>query len=138
MAGETQQEWVEYRQRKRTERLFEAGQVWSALAAGGVDAETVLVIDFVHFGPSQAEVERLGRHLAENCTVTTEAGPGDYWLLKGTTRPYGLTLSAADHLAWVEFMCDVAADYGCVFSTWSMSAPSLDLTVSSEAFEGGS
>lgn len=138
MEGKTQQEWIDYIQRKRAERLFEAEQIWSALSTGGVDSETVLAIDFVHFGPSQAQVESLGRHLAENCTITTEKGPGDYWLLRGTTRPYGLTLSAADHLAWVEFMCDVAADYGCTFSTWSMTAPSLDLTISSETFEGGS
>lgn len=137
MESGTQQEWDEYRQRKRAERLFEADQVWSALAAGGADSETVLAIDFVHFGGSQAQIERLGQQLAENCTVTTEPGPSGYWLLKGTTRPYGVTLSATDHLAWVEFMCDVAADHGCVFSTWSLSAPSLDLTINSETFEGG-
>lgn len=138
MDGEAQRMWVEYRQRKRAERLSEADQVWSALAAGGVNAETVLAIDFVHFGPSQAHVEGLRQELAENCTVTTEAEPDGYWLLKGTTRPYGLTLSAADHIAWVDFMCNVAASHNCVFSTWSLSAPSLGLTVSSEAFEGGS
>lgn len=138
MDSEAQRTWSEYEQRKRAERLAEADQVWRALAAGGVDAETVLAIDFVHFGPSQAHVEGLAGQLAENCTVTTESGPGGYWLLKGTTRPYGVTLSAEDHLAWVDFMCGIASDHGCVFSTWSLSAPSLSLTVSSEAFEGGS
>lgn len=137
MDVETRPEWDEYQRRKRGERLFEADQVWAALVAAGVGPETVLAIDFVHFGPSRAHVDGLAKKLAENCTVTMEPGTGDYWLLKGTTRPYGVTLSAADHIAWVEFMCDVAADFGCVFSTWSLDAPSLGLTVGSEAFEGG-
>lgn len=107
MDGENQRAWLEYRQHKRDERLFEAEQVWSALSAAGFDPETVLAIDFVHFGPSRAQVEDLGQHLADNCSITTKAGPGGYWLLEGTTRPYGLTLSAADHFAWVEFMCDI-------------------------------
>ncbi|MFP7723626.1 hypothetical protein [Lysobacter sp. A3-1-A15] len=138
MNGEAHKAWDEYVQRKRTERLSEAVQVWSALVAGGVDAETVLAIDFVHFGPSQARVENLRGELAENCTVTTESGSDGYWLLKGTTRPYGVTLSADDHLAWVDFMCQVASSHGCVLSTWSLNAPSLDLIVSSEDFDGGS
>lgn len=138
MDGEAQRILVEYEQRKRAERLSEADQVWSALVAAGVDAETILAIDFVHFGPSQAHVENLREQLAENCTVATESGSDGYWLLKGTTRPYGVTLSAEDHLAWVDFMCLVASSHGCVFSTWSLSAPSLNITISSEAFEGGS
>ena len=138
MDNEAQRMWHEYEQRKRAERLSEAGHVWNAICAGGADSETLLAIDFVHFGSSQANVDGLQQELAENCTATVEPGPDGYWLLKGTTRPYGVTLSAADHLAWVEFMCDVAKHHGCVFSTWSLHAPSLDLTVSSEAFEGGS
>lgn len=137
MDSESQQTWLQYAQRKRAERLSEADQVWSALVAGGCGAETVLAIDFVHFGPSQTHVEGLRRELCKNCTVATESGPQGYWLLKGTTRPYGVTLSAAEHIAWVGYMCDVAQSHGCVLSTWSLSAPSLSLTVSSEAFEGG-
>lgn len=136
METEAQNAWAEYVQRKRAERLYEAEQVWSTLVAGGVDAETVLAIDFVHFGPSAVHVENLRAELAENCTVTTESSSDGYWLLKGTTRPYGVTLTAEDHRAWVDFMCDVAASHGCVFSTWSLNAPGLDLTVTSEAFEG--
>ena len=135
METDAQNTWAEYVQRKRAERLYEADQVWSALVAGGVDSETILAIDFVHFGPSEERVENLRAELAENCTATTESGPDGYWLLKGTTRPYGVTLTAEDHRAWVEFMCEVASSHGCVFSTWSLNAPALDLTVTSEAFE---
>jgi hypothetical protein len=138
MDAEAEAMWFQYAQRKRAERLSEANQVWNALVAGGAGAETVLAVDFVSFGPSQAQIESLRQQLAENYTVTSECGPDEYWLLKGTTRPYGITLSAADHLNWVGFMSDVAASHGCVFSTWSLSVPSLSLTISSEAFEGGS
>ena len=137
MEPDSQTVWAEYVQRKRAARLAEAEQVWSALVAGGADAETVLAIDFVHFGPSKPGAEKLAEQLAENCTVALEDGPDGYWLIKGTTRPYGVTLSAEDHLAWVDFMCEVSASHGCVFSTWSLSAPTLDLSVQSEAFECG-
>ncbi|MDH5821887.1 hypothetical protein QFW77_02610 [Luteimonas sp. RD2P54] len=127
--------WIEYAKRKRAERLCEAEQVWSALVAGGGGDETVLAVDFTHFGPSQGDVESLGRQLSEHYTVKAERGPDAYWRLEGTTRPYGITLSAADHISWVGFMCDVAQSHGCVFSTWSLSAPALALTVRSEPFE---
>lgn len=125
--------WRDYARRKREERLAEAGQVWQALVAAGGGAETVLAIDFVCFGSEHADVEGLRRHLAENCTVTTAPGPAGYRLLQGTTRPYGVTFSETEHLDWVTFMCDVAQDHGCVFSTWTLSDPSSSLTVSSEA-----
>jgi hypothetical protein len=130
--------WLDYAQRKRAERLAEADAVWRALEAAGGNAETVLAVDFVHFGPTQAHVNGLREQLSENYTVATEQGPQGYWLLKGTTRPYGITLSPADHLAWVGFLCDVAESHGCVLSTWSLTAPALSLTVSSEAFDVGS
>lgn len=130
--------WLQYAERKRAERLSEAGHVWSALVAAGGGDDTVLAVDFVHFGPSEAQVAALSRQLSENYTVTMERGPGAYWLLKGTTRPYRTTLSALDHASWVGFMCDVADSYGCVFSTWSLGAPALALSFSSEAFACGS
>lgn len=136
MEREAQRTWTEYARRKRAERLSEAGQVWSAARAGGIDDATLLAIDFVHFGPSQANVEHLREALEGNCRVSIEAASDGYWLLRGTTRPYGVTLSADDHLAWVDYMCEVASLHGCVFSTWSLEAPSLNVTVSSEAFEG--
>ncbi len=58
-----------------------------------------------------------------------------YWLSKGTTRPYGITLNREQHLAWVEFMADVAHSCGCVFLTWSLEAPSLGAHFHREAVE---
>lgn len=136
MNDDARRTWDEYRRRKRAERLAEADQVWQALVAGGAGEQTLLAIDFVHFGPSEANVEGLRRELAENCSATTEPGPDGYWLLRGTTRPYGVTLGPDDHLAWVDYMCHVAASHGCVFSTWTLSAPALGLVVSSESFDG--
>ena len=134
MDAEATTTWSQYAQRKRAERLSEAGQVWATLVRNGADAGTVLAVDFVSFGPSEAHVEGLREQLSGNYVVTTEPGPDGYWLLKGTTRPYGITLSAEDHLNWVGYMCDVAESHGCVFSSWSLNAPALALTVGSETF----
>ena len=117
---------------------MQPNQVWRALVAAGGGAETVLALDFVCFGPPQANAEGLRQQLSENCTATIEDGPDGYRLIKGTTRPYGITLSESDHLNWVDFMCDVAQSHGCVFSTWSLSDSSSSISVSSESFEGGS
>ena len=74
MDAEARNTWAEYARRKRAERLSEAEDVWRALRAGGVDDETVLAVDFVHFGPSQSQVESLALQLSENYTVRCEAG----------------------------------------------------------------
>jgi hypothetical protein len=137
MSASDQAVWQDYAQRKRAERMAEAARVWEALVAAGGTPETVLAVDFVHFGTTPAQAEALHDQLAQNYSVTVESGPNGYALVKGTTRPYGITLTRADHLDWVGFMCDVAQSHGCVFSTWSLAAPSLGATVSSEAFEAG-
>ena len=135
MNASDQAVWQDYVQRKRAERMSEAAQVWQALVAAGGTPETVLAIDFVHFGQMPAQAEALRGQLAQNYSASVESGPDGYWLVKGTTRPYGITLTAADHLDWVGFICDAAQSHGCVFSTWSLAAPSLGATFSSEAFE---
>lgn len=125
--------WTDYHARKRAERLEEAETVWRRLTEAGVDEQTVLVVEFVHFGPEQANAEALARQLSEHYTMSLESAADGYWRAKGTTRPYGITLTAQDHGAWVEFMCDVARSHGCVFSTWMVEAPALQLRVDSEA-----
>ena len=130
--------WREYLERKRAARLSEARQVWGALSqAGGTDS-TVLALDFVHVSPDRERAEALQVQLSENYAVTLEPAADGYWLVKGTTRPYGVTLGDASHTAWVQFMCELAESHGCVFSAWSLDAPSEGISVSSDAFEGGS
>lgn len=135
MDTDDQAAWQAYEARKRGERLREAAHVWKALESAGVHSDVVLALDFVHFGHSRERADGLREQLAESYSCTVEDGPEGYWLVKGTTRPYGVTLSRAEHDRWVAFMCDVARSHGCVFSTWSLTAPALGVTVSSEEFE---
>ena len=142
MAMETQdpqKTWSDYYLRKKSQRIEEAGILWERMTQAGVTDETVLALDFVHFGNVKADVEALAAQLAENYSmeVVPAKDPG-YWLAKGSTRPQGLTLSRDQHLGWVEFMSDVAHSYACVFSTWSLEAPILGASFRSEEVEGAS
>ena len=131
--------WSDYYERKKQQRADEAASMWKQMEAAGVNSETVLALDFVHFGTSLEKVQALANQLSENysMSVVAEQEPG-YWSAKGTTRPYGIELSQEQHLSWVDFMCDVAHSYGCVFSTWSLEATSLGTQFLSEGIESAS
>ena len=46
---------------------------------------------------------------------------GKHGSLTAQTRPCGVDgMIGAQLLQWVEFMCDVANSYACVFSTWKL------------------
>ena len=138
MTTEDPQEiWSAYYQRKKAQRIAEASQLWKLMESGGVTPETDLALDFVHFGTRQADAEDLAKQLSENYKMeVVRSEDGDTWLTKGTTRPYGMNLSRERQVAWVEFMADVSQSYGCVFSTWSLEAPSLGARFDSEQVDG--
>ena len=134
-----QRTWAEYYQRKKAERIGEAKQMAEMMRLAGVTDETVLALDFVHFGTSQSDIDELAKQLAENYKMQiVQSEDQGHWLAKGTTRPYGITLSAEQHIGWVEFMVDVAQSYSCVFSTWTLEAPSLHARFDSEKIESDS
>ena len=116
--------------------MEEAIKLWDQMRDSDVNDETVLAIDFLHFGTNQENKNNLAKQLSENYEM--EVVPSDeegYWYAKGTTRPYGITLNKEQHIGWVEFMADVAQSYACVFSTWSIEAPSLGVCFDSESIE---
>ena len=127
--------WSEYYQRIRDRRTREADALWSQMQQAGVSDDTVLAVDFVHFGDVREKVDALARQLSENYTVEVVAADRGYWHVKGTTRPEGVCLSQADHAEWVLFMADVAASHACMFSTWSLEAPALRRTFNSEEMD---
>lgn len=137
MDSTSEQVWRDYARRKLDERLAEAEVVWASLVAAGVTDETVLAVDFVAFGPTPAHAEALRDRVAEHYTITLDPGPDGYMLVKGTTRPYGITLGEQLHRDWVRFMCEVSQEHGCTFSTWSLTAPSLGIGANSEDVEAG-
>ena len=129
--------WEAYYERKRLEKHSEANILHRRMQDSGVTTETVLALDFQLFGDTEENISALGAQLSESYEIS--AGPSDdegYFLLKGTTRPQGITLTLEQHLSWVEFMCDVGQSYGCVFSTWTLEAPVLKESFKSEDVEG--
>ena len=133
---DSQSTWDEYHARKKEQRLREAAILDHSMRSAGVTDETPLGLDFIHFGSSRQDVEALAKQLTENYTVDiVEDADQCAWLAKGTTRPYAINLSGEQHIAWVGFMADVARSYACVFSTWSIAAPSLAKSFSSEHVE---
>jgi hypothetical protein len=127
--------WSEYYQRIRGRRAREADALWDQMREAGVSDDTVLALDFVHFGNVREKVDALARQLSENYTVEVVVADQGYWHVKGTTRPEGICLSQAQHAEWVLFMADVARSHACVFSTWSLEAPSLRKTFKSEELD---
>ncbi|MFB2800711.1 hypothetical protein [Shewanella seohaensis] len=136
--GDPQEIWEEYYRNKKFQRLEEAHKLCEQLQEAGVTEETVLALDFVHFSKSHENAQSLAEQLSENYTIDVVASEDGVWYINGTSRPYGLTLSAEQHIGWVEFMADVAQSHACVFSTWSFEAPSLNLKLSSESIESAS
>jgi len=118
----TQQIWTDYYARIRGRRIAEAEFISSQLAADGVTADSVLALDFMHFGTVENDVRQLSDQLSENYTVNVHlSDDGKTWIADSTTRPYGVDgMIGTQLLQWVEFMCDVANSYACVFSTWKL------------------
>ncbi|MDZ7938543.1 MAG: hypothetical protein U5M53_09795 [Rhodoferax sp.] len=139
MTEDPQKTWSDYYQRKKDQRKDEAFQMCEQMQRAGVNDETYLALDFVFFGTSKPDVENLAKQLSENyeMQIIQNAEEGN-WLVKGTTRPYGITLSKEQHIGWVEFMSDVAQSYACVFSTWALEAPKLGAHFNSENIESAS
>jgi len=102
--------------------MAEAEFIRLQLVADGVTADTVLALDFKHFGTVESDVRQLSDQLSENYSMNVLlSDDGKTWFANGTTRPYGVDGMLGDQLRdWVAFMCDVANSYACVFSTWKL------------------
>ena len=110
MTDDAQQIWTDYYARIRRRRIAEAEFISSQLMADGVTADSILALDFKHFGTVENDVRRLSDQLSENYTVNVHlSDDGKTWIADGTTRPYGVDgMIGSQLLQWVEFMCDVA------------------------------
>jgi hypothetical protein len=93
-------------------------------------------MDFSHFCDVSSKLDELAQQLSENYEIElSEVDEKGYQFLIGTTRPYGNELSEEDFINWVEFMCDVAQSYSCVFSEFSLESPELGQVWSNTEFE---
>jgi len=118
---EAQQYWNEYYECIKNRRVEEAKALWNTMSKDGLAESDILALDFIHFSKEELNINELSQQLEENYAVSVEYDKEqEYYCLKGTTRPSGIELDIAALISWVEFMCDVAQSYACVFSTWSI------------------
>lgn len=127
-----QKTWDAYYDRIKRRRLAEAALLWDEIEAAGANEETIFALDFAHFGNNRDDVDDLARQLSESyATEVSARSEQNYWDVRATTRPEGICFTKYQHAAWVEFMVDVAQSYACVFSEWTLEAPSLERTFQS-------
>ncbi|MBR9728938.1 hypothetical protein ACFOD0_14655 [Shewanella intestini] len=131
-----QQTWDDYYSRIKTRKVDEATKLWENMLKAEVSSETVFTMDFTHFCDLPEKLKELGKQLSENYELEfSDVDDKGYQFLSGTTRPYGNELSQVDFIGWVEFMCDVAQSYSCVFSSFTIESPELGLIWSNKDVE---
>ena len=125
-----------YQEQLSSRRLTEAKQLWALMQQDGFTETTVAALDFTFFSNDKNGVENLVKALSENYTAeTSKANEEGYWLIKGTTRPYGNEFNKEQWFGWVEFMLSLGFSNNAVFSTWSVYDPKSKKTWSSEEID---
>ena len=125
-----------YQEQISSRRLAEAKLLWATMQRDGFTENTVAALDFTFFSNDKNGVENLVKALSENYTAeTTKANEEGYWLIKGTTRPYGNEFNKEQWFGWVEFMVSLGFSNNAVFSTWSAYEPKSKKTWSSEEID---
>ena len=86
-------------------------------------------MDFTFFSDDKDSAEKLVKALSENYTAEFVPDKKDgYWLIKGTTRPYGNEFTKDQWFGWVDFMTTLGFANNSVFSTWSVYDPKMKKT----------
>lgn len=125
-----------YQETIHTRRNFEASVLWGKISKDGFSTSQTVALDFVFFSEKKVDAEKLAKVLSGSYTVRiVPANDPGYWLIKGTTRPYGKKLSADDWQGWIEFMVATGFENNCVFSTWAVYDPTSKRSWSSEEIE---
>ena len=126
-----------YQETIQHRRVLEAEYLWKTMVSTGFCETSVAALDFTFFTNVKADAESLAKALSESYTITVSNSvqEPDYWLIKGSTRPYGKQFSYAQWLAWVDFMVSVGFSNNCVFSTWAAYDRKSKHTWSSESVE---
>ena len=133
---QSQKTWNEYYLRVKNRRVAEADILWEQMTSKGMTESTVLALDFSLFCSDEEGIKNIEQQLSESYSLEIKYNPeGEVWIMNGTTRPDGITLEKSQHRSWVEFMSDVTASYGCVFSNWTIESPELNLVFKSELID---
>ena len=125
-----------YQENITNRRNAEAAILWKAMEKDGFNESSIAALDFTFFSKDKNDAESLAKALSENYTATVSpTEQDDYWLIKGTTRPYGNEFNSSHWFGWVEFMVSMGFSNNCVFSTWSVYEPKSKKTWSSESID---
>ena len=125
-----------YQEQISSRRLAEAKQLWGVMQRDGFTETTVAALDFTFFSNDKSGTDSLAKALSENYTAeVSPANEKGYWLIKGTTRPYGNEFNSDQWFGWVEFMVSLGFSNNAVFSTRSVYDPKTKKTWSSEEVE---
>ncbi len=137
MTDDPQHIWTDYYARLRRRRIAEARILQSQMSADGVTDDTILALDFKHFGNVESDLRRLADQLSENYAMAVSPSTDtESWIALGTTRPGGIDGMNEERCTdWVGFMCDVANSYACVFSTWTLTDPVRQLSWTNESID---
>jgi hypothetical protein len=102
-------------------------RTWSALEQRGIDARTLLVIEFSFTAPGRRAARELVKVLRERTNFSAEVvaeGPRlkRHWRVVGHTTPSTASVEMLND--WVTFMVTLGARNGaCRFDGWGVSVP---------------
>lgn len=102
-------------------------RTWAALEEHGVDAQTLLVIDFSFTAPGRRQARDLRKLLRARTNFSAEVlGEGSrlkrHWRVVGSTRPSTASVGMLND--WVTFMVTLGARHGdCRFDGWGAKIP---------------
>jgi len=117
-------------------RNAEAKILWKAMEKDGFTESSTAALDFTFFSNDKNDAESLANVLSEHYTAAvTPTEQDDYWLIKGTTLPYGKEFNSTQWLGWAEYMVSIGFSNNCVFSTWAVYEPKSKKTWSSESID---
>jgi len=117
-------------------RTSEASKLWEIMINEGFNEKTVAALDFTFFSNDKNSAQELSQELAVDYTTEIiQSNESGYWLIKGTTRPYGNEFSKRQWMSWVDYMVSKGAVNNSTFSTWAVYEPKSKNTWSSESIE---
>jgi hypothetical protein len=102
-------------------------RTWSALAERGIDANTLLVIEYSFTAPGKRAARDLVKVLRSRTNFSTElVADGSrikrHWRVVGHTQPSTVSLEMLNE--WVTFMVNLGAQHGhCRFDGWGARVP---------------
>jgi len=126
MSEMTQEEQIRtrenYEARIAARRLAELKVIWGQAAANGVDATTLLYLDFRFFASEETSARALSKELLEYYEVQIEYDESlETWFVDGTTRPLTMALGEEVLVDWVEYMVEQGFQQNAILTSFGLA-----------------